>query len=148
MSSAGGPFTQPAGAYAVAVAPERDQSGTVLSLGLLLVAVNVLTTENGLALVNQLTGLPVSGLTRYTPAGSWVSIPDIALQLLMVALLAGFARTGEGAGSLALTFMGALWLLWALQHLGLLANLSTAGAPSPRTAFTPPTSGGSSIVSL
>lgn len=143
MSSANpGPFTQPQGAYAVAVAPEHDQSGMVLSLGLLLVAVNVFTTDNGLQLIGNLTGLPVSGLTARVTAGTWVSLPDIALQLLLVLLLAGFARTGEGAGSLALTFVGALWLLWALDHVGLWSGLmTTKTTPTPAPSSQSPAAG-------
>lgn len=49
----------------------------------------------------------------------FVSLSDTGLQVVGLALLTLMAEYGgEGAGSAALLFVGALWLLWLLNHLG------------------------------
>lgn len=131
MSAANGngPFVQPAAT--TQLAPQVNQRGTVMTLGLLLVAVNVFTSEAGMQFIGNLTGLPVAGLTQYTQSGTWVAPRDIALQVLLVLLLAGFAGVNEATGSLALTLVAALWLLWVLQHSGLWSGLFGPAAPPP-----------------
>lgn len=117
-----GPFVQGV-ATQTEIAPQVNQRGTVMTLGLLLVVVNVLTSEAGVQFVGNLTGLPVSSITQFTQSGTWVAPRDIALQVLLVLLLAGFAGLNESTGSLALTLVAALWLLWILQHTGLWSGL-------------------------
>lgn len=128
-ASGNGPFVQPA--TTTQLAPAVNQRGTVMTLGLLLVAVNVLTSEAGVQFIGNLTGFSVASLAQYTQSGTWVAPRDIALQVLLVLLLAGFAGINESTGSLALTLVAALWLLWVLQHTGFWSGLFGSGSAAP-----------------
>ena len=100
------------------VLPEINRTSLVFFGGFALIVLQFYW-QNGPAIVNVVfhsnLGDAVSKGGAIYVQGIW----DALLQVLGLLVLVGLANYGgENAGTAALMFVGALWLLWLLQHMG------------------------------
>ena len=92
------------------VIPDVNRTSLVLFAGLALIVLN-LFWQNGTAMF--------SAIFQKGANVQFTAITDTGLQLLGLAGLTILAQYGgENAGTAALMFIGALWLLWLLAHFG------------------------------
>ena len=125
------------------VLPDINRTSLVFFAGFALIVLQFYWS-NGPKLVtavfhSNLTGAVGSAGGIYVQ-GMW----DALLQVLGLLILVGLAQYGgENAGTAALMFLGALWLLWLVAHFGTTpkeaAVTHTEANPQPNQ----PTSGGS-----
>ena len=107
--------------------PDINRTSLILFGGLALIVLN-LFWQNGTALFTAI-------FTKGAGNVQFTAITDTGLQLLGLALLTMLAQYGgENAGTAALMFVGALWLLLLLTHFGTHpdpteANSSSSGGP-------------------
>lgn len=91
--------------------PEINRASLVLFGGLTLVVLNLFWVNGG----NIVSAIFHKG----APAQPIIGLPDQLWQVLGVVLLTLLAEYGgEGAGSAAVWFLLALWLLWLINHAG------------------------------
>lgn len=91
--------------------PDINRSSLVLFGGFVLILLNFYW-QNGNALYTAIFSKGAGQI-------DFVGYTDFGWQILGLALLTLMAEYGgEGAGSAALLFVGALWLLWLLTHMG------------------------------
>ena len=102
--------------------PDVNRTSLVFFLGAALILVNWVTV-NGLTPVGNLIfhkGAKVQPLNN---------VYDLGMQWIGLAILALMAEYGgDGAGTFALLFVLALWLLWLLGHFGDISKGSTGGS--------------------
>lgn len=100
--------------------PDLNRTSLVFFGGLVLIVLNLFWV-NGNAVFSSI-------FRKGTAVQPIVGLVDQGWQLLGLALLTLLTEYGgEGAGSVALTFVGALWLLWLVGHLG-----TTPGGAAPK----------------
>ena len=91
--------------------PDINRSSLVFFGGLALIIAN-LVASNGHVLWDQLAG-------KHPDPTNIQDLRDTGIQIVMLALLTLLAEYGgDGAGSAALLFILALWLLWLVTHFG------------------------------
>jgi len=101
--------------------PDVARGPLVFFLGVSLVLVNFYLS-NGQAFVDSI-------FHKGAKPTQFVSLADTGAQIAMVGVLVLLAQYGgEGAGSFALVFIIALWLLFLVIHVG---NLRSAEHPAP-----------------
>ena len=97
------------------VIPEVNRTRLVLFAGIALILLNLFWV-NGTGLINAV--FRKGGVTAGAPY-SFTGITDAGLQLLgLIGLTIVAQYGGENAGTAALMFLGALWLLWLVGHFG------------------------------
>lgn len=103
-------FGTPAAAGAqTSVLPSVNRSSLVFFAGAALVVLNFYWSNGG-----ALTG---AIFHKGGGAPQLTGIADVALQIIGLAILTLMAEYGgDGAGSFALVFLAALWLLWLVVH--------------------------------
>ena len=108
--------------------PEVNRASLVFFGGLALIVLNFYWVNGS----NLLAAIFHKGAPGQPPYGVF----DTGVQVLGLALLTLIAEYGgENAGSAALLFVGALWLLWLVLHLGTTPGASTAsGTPTPTSS--------------
>ena len=124
--------------------PAINRSSLVFFAGLILIVLNFYW-QNGSAALTAI----------FHPGASveWEGMSDTGLQIIGLALLTLAAEYfGDNAGTAALLFVGACWLLWLVLHVGstpqqAVTHTDTTGSspsftPTP-TNNNPPTPGGS-----
>jgi len=117
--------------------PSVNRTSLVLFGGLALIVVNLFWVNGGIGAIFQ--GI----FHRGSPGVAFTNLTDTGWQLFGLALLTLAAEYfGENAGTSALLFLAALWLLWLMVHVGAepVATSPTASGSSPTN---PTTSGGS-----
>src|SRR5690242_11798799 len=122
--------------------PAVNRTSLVLFGGLALIVLNLFWVNGG-SLIQAIFHPGSRGI-------EFTQLTDTGLQVLGVALLTLLAEYGgENAGTAALFFLAALWLLWLLTHVGTrpasepVASSPTEGGSSPTNPSNPPTAGGS-----
>lgn len=91
--------------------PDINRSSLVFFGGLALIVANLFAT-NGHVLWDQLAG-------KHPDPANIQGLRDTGFQILGLALLTLLAQYGgDSAGSAALWFILALWLLWLVNHFG------------------------------
>ena len=100
------------------VIPEVNRTSLVFFAGFALILLNFYWS-NGPKIVNAIWHSDLISGTQTAGAVYFTGIYDSALQLIGLLILVGMAQYGgENAGTAALMFVGALWLLWLLVHFG------------------------------
>jgi len=120
--------------------PSVNRTSLVLFGGLALIVLNLFWVNGG-SLIQAIFHPGSSGV-------QFTQLRDTGLQVLGLALLTLLAEYGgENAGTAALFFLAALWLLWLLTHMGTQPAASEPVATSPSEGGSnptnPTTSGGS-----
>ena len=118
--------------------PAVNRTSLVLFGGLALIVLNLFWVNGG-GLIQAIFHPGSSGV-------QFTQLRDTGLQVLGLALLTLMAEYGgENAGTAALFFLAALWLLWLLTHVGTRpASEPVATSPTEgNTNSNPTTSGGS-----
>ena len=120
--------------------PEINRSSLVFFAGLSLILLNFFW-QNGQAALDAVFHKGGAGIQL-------VGVTDSGIQILGLTLLTLAAEYGgDNAGTASLLFVGALWLLWLLAHVGtqpvqdVTSGQDTTGASSSSGSST--TSGGS-----
>ncbi len=110
------------------VIPEVNRTSLVFFAGFALIILNFYWS-NGPKIVNAIWHSDLISGTQTAGAVYFTGIYDSALQLIGLLILVGMAQYGgENAGTAALMFVGALWLLWLVVHVG------TKPASEPRAS--------------
>ena len=92
--------------------PNVNRTSLVLFAGAVLIILNFLAVNGG----GFLAGIFKKGATAQQPAYGYT---DVGWQIVGLALLTIMAEYGgDAAGSAALLFLAALWLLWLVVHFG------------------------------
>lgn len=92
--------------------PDVNRTSLVFFGGAALIVTNAFVAND----INPLVNLIFKKGAKVQPVYGFF---DFGLQLLGLALLSLMAEYGgDGAGTFALTFVAALWLLWLLVHFG------------------------------
>jgi len=115
--------------------PAVNRTSLVLFGGLALIVLNLFWVNGG-GLIAAIFHPGANGM-------QFTQLQDTGLQVLGLALLTLLAEYGgENAGTAALLFLAALWILWLLTHVGT-APASERAPTHSETNTNAPTSGGS-----
>ena len=120
--------------------PDINRTSLVFFGGFSLIVLNFYWA-NGPKIISAIFSRNFGG-TANSAAGVYATgMWDALLQVLGLLILVGMAQYGgENAGTAALMFVGALWLLWLLAHFG--THPASEPITSNPTESNAPTSGG------
>lgn len=121
---------------APSVAPQLDRSKAILFMGAGLIVANFLADNPGLK--DALFGSEASLAQGLVSGGD--TLPDLVVQGVGIAALYVVSRISDLAGTAAILFLAALWLLFLYRHAaavqGYLLHVGSGG-PSSNTSTTP-----------
>lgn len=117
-------MNQPPDAVQAKIAPYTGRTSLFLFGGFSLIALNLALSRNGWEALRAIFPRLPSGAA---PAAS-VSLLDLVAQLAILGALLLIGGVSDEAGTLALVFLAALWLLFLYSHRGLFSSLAGGAA--------------------
>jgi hypothetical protein len=132
MSNARGNMAQAPGYVEAQIAPYTSRTSLLLFGGLILIALNWVTS-NGAAAFDAAVGLKNTGSITTGPA---VSVLDAVLQAVGLGLLVLIASVSDDGGTFAILFLAALWVAWLYAHRDLFSHIASMLPSGPTTGQT------------
>lgn len=112
--------------------PDVNRTSLVFFGGAALILLNFATVEG----FSQIGALIFHKGAKASPT---YAVKDVGLQVLGLAILSLMAEYGgDGAGTFALLFVAALWLLWLVAHFGDFTKPGPPPEPGPNPHEKPP----------